>query len=55
MQQDKDGNTAFHLALEKKHDSVLELACQQRRVQYMLKVAKLSGTPHSSKPLITDK
>ena len=47
-QQDEYGNTAFHLALEKKHDSVLEFACQQRATSIHVKdYAYGSGKDHN--------
>ena len=36
-QQDKYGNTAFHLALQGNHDSVLELIYQLRAVPIHIK------------------
>ena len=44
-QQNKDGKTAFYLALEKNHDLVLELACQHRVVPIQVAAGNLGNTP----------
>ena len=44
-QQNEDGNTAFHLALENYHYSVLELACQQRIMSILTVSGYLRYTP----------
>ena len=44
-QQNKNGKTAFYLAREKNHDSVLELAFQHRAIPIKIASGDLGNTP----------